>query len=313
METDGLVQDPVNPVPSNASAFSVPPGTVWLVFGGACVFTAFSVLGAALAFFRSSDRLSLCIGLAAAVGFGAGAILALRCFNLLRARIALNETGIWYLPYRGQNTFISWKDVSSLKADDTGQRLILTDASQNRAIKVEYQLENFKRLREAVLAHTTMQRCMHAENLTTFHRTWINKIVLAVLGFPFLVVSFLSYREGLAGAPLLIPFCIGILAVISIVMDPLAVSIVSEAVVIKYPGWKRSISFDSIRKIAIQDVYSRGNTWLAVVIERTKHRPIRLFRFNEGSIALHEALEKAWEHAAVVTAAQPPSNKTPFP
>jgi len=296
VRTDGDMREPVDSAPSDASVFGVPPGTTWFMFGGAAVFTAFAALGLALAVSKS-DRFSVGLGFVAAVGFGSLATLGLRSFTRLRARIALNETGIWYLPHSGKCTFIPWKDVSNVKADDTGQRLVLTDASKRREIRVEYQLQHFKNVRDSVLAHSAAQIHEHASSLTCFHRTWVNKVIFAVVGSPFLIISWVNYKQGLNGMPLFFPLCFGIMAGIMVVMDPLRGSITSEAVTIEYPGWKRTILFDSITRIAIEDVHSRGNAWAAVVIERKKNGPIKLFRFNEGSVALHDALQTAWINA----------------
>ncbi len=80
-----------------------------------------------------------------------------------------------------------------------------------------------------------------------------------------------------------------------ILRDPQRVVIAESAVVIEYLGWKRTIPFDSITGIGIKDVSDRGNTWAAVSIERKNQRPIMLYRFREGSIALSEALRSAWQ------------------
>jgi len=39
----------------------------------------------------------------------------------------------------------------------------------------------------------------------------------------------------------------------------------------------------------------RGNVWVAVLIERRQGKPVRLFRFREGSVALHDALQSAYQ------------------
>ena len=208
MEIDRTAQA-TRTAPSNAAVFCVPSSTAWFVFGGGIVFLAFSFLGLALAFSKSSDRLSLGLGLAAAAGFGIFAVVAFRSFVRLRGKIAINEDGIWYLPHRGNGTSIQWKDISAVKADDTGQRLVLSDDLQRKTIRIEYQLKSFREIRDFVIAHTTAQIQRYASNLTVFHRTWINKIILAILGGPFLVVSWLSYRQGLVGLPFFVPLCLG--------------------------------------------------------------------------------------------------------
>jgi hypothetical protein len=69
-------------------------------------------------------------------------------------------------------------------------------------------------------------------------------------------------------------------------------------VVIAYPGWRRTIDLHSITGISLKDIPdSKGNVWAAVIINRQNGKPIKLFRFREGSIALRDALQSAW-HAA---------------
>jgi hypothetical protein len=84
------------------------------------------------------------------------------------------------------------------------------------------------------------------------------------------------------------------LILLAIRRDPSTVVITVEAVVIKYPGWGQTIPFNSIREIALHDVHLRGNTWAAVTMEKLEGRAIKLFRFREGSVALHHALHSAW-------------------
>jgi hypothetical protein len=289
------MRETVGSVPSDATVFGFPAGTKWFVFGGAALF---SVLAVALpALVMPTGRFSLGAASLWFVVSGSLAAASWLSFARLRARIALNETGIWYLPPSGSYTFLAWKDVSRVRADDTGQRLVLTDTSKHREIKIEYQVEHFSTVRDFVLAHSAAQIHECASNLTCFHRTWINKAILAVFGSPFLIASWMSYKQGERGMPLFVPLCVCIVAGVGIALDPLRVSITSDAVVIAYPGWKRTIPFGSITNIAIEDVRSRGNVWAAVVIERKKNRPIRLFRFREGSLALHDALRTAWTNA----------------
>jgi hypothetical protein len=99
------------------------------------------------------------------------------------------------------------------------------------------------------------------------------------------------------GQPGLSLFFIGFagLSLGAITPDPVSVEIMREAVVVEYPGWKRAIPFDAISSIALKDVHNRSNVWAAVVLERRQGKPIRLFRFREGSVALHDTLQSAWQ------------------
>ena len=42
---------------------------------------------------------------------------------------------------------------------------------------------------------------------------------------------------------------------------------------------------------------AKGNVWAAVIINRQNRKPVKLFRFREGSVALRDALQSAWKAA----------------
>jgi len=239
---------------------------------------------------------SRAIELLLVVGLGLFGALTLRSFGHLRDSVAANSDGIWYLPRNGEPTFIAWCNVASVKADDTQQRLVLSDATSGRIIRLEYQLTDFARLRELVLSHTAAPTQVHPGAANVFHRTWINKGILLSSTAFLLVCAWLSNHQGQPGPALLFIAFAGF-PLWAIAQDPLRVKFTREAVVVEYPGWKQTIPFNSIHRIALNDVAMRGNVWAAVVIERREGKPIRLFRFREGSVALHDALLSAWQSA----------------
>jgi hypothetical protein len=263
---------------------------VWMMLG--CSLLCFGLMAVGLAWpLIDPQHDSLAIEVPFVVGLGLFAALTLRSCVRFRDSIAANSDGIWYLPRKGESTFISWCDVASLKAHDTQQRLVLADATGSRSIRLEYQLEDFGRLREFVLTNTA-----HASPANVFHRTWINKVILLSGTVIFLVLAWLSHHQGQLGPSL---FFIGFasLSLGAITQDPVGVEITREAVIVEYPGWKRTIPFDAISSITLKDVHNRGNVWAAVVIELRQGKPIRLFRFREGSVALHDTLQSAWQSA----------------
>lgn len=108
-----------------------------------------------------------------------------------------------------------------------------------------------------------------------------------------MIISAQSYREGVAGG-FYVTLVFGVYAILLIALDPVSLSIDADRLVISYPLWRRTIPFNSITGITLQDVNWRGNVWAAVVIERQRKRSIKLFRFRPGSIALNDALQSAW-------------------
>jgi hypothetical protein len=276
-------------VPSNALVFRFPPGLAAMMLG--CSLLCFGMVVLALVAFDPGHQ-SLAIKLPVVVGFGSFGALTLRSFGRLRDGVAANSDGIWYLPRKGEPTFVAWCNVVSVKADDTQQRLVLCDATSGRSIRLEYQLANFARLRELVLSHTAAPTHLQASGANVFHRTWINKGIFLSFAVLLLLFAWLSHQR--QPGPSLLFMAFACLPLVGIIFDPVRVRITREAVVVEYPGWKQTIPFDAISGIALDDVTMRGNVWAAVVIERRQGKPIGLFRFREGSVALHDTLQLAW-------------------
>ena len=239
----------------------------------------------------------LAVVLLCVIVLGSFAALCLYNFRKLRESVAINSQGVWSLPTKGEPTFIAWRDVANVRADDTGQRLVLLDGTGGSSIRLKYQLQDFGRLREFVLRHTAESARRCAPGVNVFHRTRINKVILLGFAVPCLFLARLGFHQGQPRASL---FFIGLagLIVASLTQDPTHAVITRDAVVIKYPGWKRVIPFHSISGIVLADQYDRNcNVWAAVIIERRQGRPLKLFRFREGSLALHDALYSAWRSA----------------
>lgn len=282
-------------LPTDALIFKFPPSLVWLMLGSSIVAL---VLMALILFLPLTDPRhgSPVVALVGVAKFGSMAALCLRSFRRFRDSVAANSAGIWYLPRKGQSTYIAWCEIASVIANDTQQRMVLSDQAGTRSIRLEYQLTDFGRLREFVIGHTPSTTRTPVTTANAFHRTWINKGILLGGTAVLLLCAFASGRQGQLMPSL---FLIGFAAfsVISITLDPTSVVIMKEGIAIKYPGWQRNIPFSAITRIAVTDVYSRGNVWAAVVVERRQGRPIKLFRFREGSIALDDALRSAWQAA----------------
>jgi len=57
--------------------------------------------------------------------------------------------------------------------------------------------------------------------------------------------------------------------------------------------WKRDIPFSDIGSVTLGDEFDRGNVWAVVTIVLTLGKPIKLYRFREGPLALADALKGA--------------------
>jgi hypothetical protein len=131
LEAQGAVCGSESLVPSDASVFKFPSGMAWMVLG--CSVLCFGWWSFALVAFDPWHD-SRAMELLWVVGPGLFGTLTLRSFGRLRDSAAANSDGIWYLPRKGEPTFIAWSNVASVKADDTQQRLVLCNATSGRII-----------------------------------------------------------------------------------------------------------------------------------------------------------------------------------
>ncbi len=276
---------------ADALFFNFQPGFRWLMLGGAILFFGFMAFGLALPItdpaHTSPAIMILCVAF-----FGLFGALALQAFTIALDTVAVNSDGLWYLHRKGGRTFIAWSDVGSVSARDVGQRLVVTDLSGNKKIKLEYQLENFEKLRAFVLEHSAAAR-LRTPAVTIFHRNWVNRGLLLVGFVTTLFFTCLCIRQGQPKpAPIFLGFAV--LALVGLMREPARVEITNEAIVVIYLGWNRTLPFDSITNIEFVDLHDRGNVRPTVIIERLSGKPLKLGGYREGSIALNDAISSAW-------------------
>jgi len=88
-------------------------------------------------------------------------------------------------------------------------------------------------------------------------------------------------------------FCLLILVVYQQISHPKRGSLGIATVCVAMFAAFGLIAFRSSGRLAD----GKGNVWAAVIINRQNGKPIKLFRFREGSIALRDALQSAWKAA----------------
>jgi len=279
------------PPPADALLFNFQPGFRWLMLGGAILFFGFMAFGLALPI-TDPAHTSLAIMILCVAVLGSFGALALQAFTIALDTVAVNSDGLWYLRRKGGTTFIAWSEVGSVSARDVAQRLVVTDLTGNKRIKLEYQLENFEKLRAFVLEHSAAAR-LRTPSTTIFHRNWVNRGLLLVGFVTTLFFTWLCIRQGQPKpAPIFLGFAV--LAFVGLMREPARVEITNEAIVVRYLGWSRTISFDSITNIEFVDLHDRGNVRPTVIIGRLSGKPLKLGGYREGSIALNDVLSSAW-------------------
>jgi hypothetical protein len=227
--------------------------------------------------------------------FGVFAVLTLTVVRKMWDKVAVDAEGIRYIPSRGNTTILTWDNIATVIANDAGQRIVLGDASGQKTIKLEYQLDDFARLRNVVVARTTFVVRRYASAMTVFHRSWINKGIFLCFAIGFGIFGCL-YGLDHPGAALLF-LGLATPCVARVIFDPSRLTITPTAVEITSPARTRTIEFAEISSVDLVNIPGRGNVWAAVILNLRSGEPVRLFRFREGSLALHEALRAAWARA----------------
>lgn len=290
---DASLRTPVPAVPADALIFSFPGGLRSFMLFAMTLYAAL-IVAAVAAFLSGPTDLALGIMLLGIPVFASLVVLAQRRAARYRDKVAVSAQGIWYLPRKGEPTFIPWSGVARVEAHDTAQRLVLVDARDDTKIGLEYQLSDIGKLRDFVLDHVPPSARRPAAVPNVFHRTWINKgVLLGILGF-WLFLTHLVWSQGQPAYALIIVVLFGAPTLVLIARDPTFVVIAQNGIVIKYPGWKRTIPFSIIRGVSLKDLRGNGDVWAAVIIERDRGRPLKLLRSREGSNTLHDALRSAW-------------------
>ena len=260
----------VPPLPAEALVFRFPRSLTWFMFAGFLMFLGFAALTVILTL---TYRFKPIPGALAVVVFGLFAAFSLRSFRRFRDSVAVTSDGAWYLPRKGDPTFLAWGDVATMKVDDTMQRLVLLDATGTRRIRMEYQIERFGQLRDFVVSHTAHIR-LCSPVVTVFHRTWLSMGVLLVFSGIFLIGARQVPQDQHGTSRLLIGMAV--LSLFAIAQDPIRVVIEVDAVVIQYLGWKRTIPFSAIAGIELTDMLYRGNMLATVIVKSKSQRKYRV-------------------------------------
>ncbi len=173
------------------------------------------------------------------------------------------------------------------------QRLIVSDRTCGRTIRMEYQLDGFADLRAFVLAHTAASARWRPAPTATFHKSWV-LVGLAVAAdalFLTIAVTALASGQWIAG--------LGFLGFVGWLVAaarnaPLRVTVRADHVVIFYLLRRRVLPIGDITAATLADrATPNGNSRTDVVLSTTRQGVIKLTLFSEGCLALLQALQDA--------------------
>lgn len=286
----------MSPSPT-AIHFKQSPFAQW--FWGFCsvFFVGIASAGAALITSGGApQRLGLITGLMSLLILGL-AVYCVRAMLRARGEVVVDESGVWWMVGRRPPTSIAWSDVQSLRADDLMQRLIVSDRTSRRTIKMEYQLDRFADLRAFVLAHTADSARWRPAPTATFHKSWVLVAVNVAADALFLTlgVAAVARGQGMLGLCLLGLF---VWLVAAARNTPLRVTVRADRVDIIYLLRRKVLPIGDITAATLADrVDGNGNSRTDVVLSTTRQGVFKFSLFSEGSLALLQALHHAIDRA----------------
>jgi hypothetical protein len=282
-------------VPADVIVFQFPRGATWLLLLALLMAVAESLL-LLFRIWNTPDPSTRLTQIPQFVFIALVAEMNWRLIRRSRRRVAINAMGIWSIHGKAVK-HIAWLNVARVLANDTIQRMELIDRNGTSIIGVDYQLKNFERLRDFIVSHTTENMQFQTHGVSTFHHVWELKLIYGISGAFAFLVAWQMHLHGV-GQESILPIVLGAIAIFMILREPVSLSIGHEGIAINYLGFQELIPFKSITGITFSDVKYRWNVWAGVVITTARRRRIRLSRFREGSVALHDALQTAWKQAA---------------
>ena len=95
----------------------------------------------------------LLIGLSLLTG-AAGLVAAVSMLRRAADTVEISADGLRYRPSGRPEVFLAWNEIARVEPQNVMQRLLVTDASGERRIHIEYHLEDFGELRRIILERT---------------------------------------------------------------------------------------------------------------------------------------------------------------
>ena len=139
--------------PAHSESFVHPPLVRHLAVSSMVTCAAGCLVALALPFLRPGADNTLLIVSCLSL-FGACLYLSIGMVRSSADKVVVAEDGLWNLSPNRPSVFIAWEEIADVCAQNVMQRLVVTDRSGARRIHLEYHLEGFGKLRQAVLDRT---------------------------------------------------------------------------------------------------------------------------------------------------------------
>jgi hypothetical protein len=278
----------------NAEIFRFPAAFRYIMIACSIGFLGLTAFSVSLPLIEPQGS-SLSVVFTCALLFGALSLLSISCVYKSFDRVAADDEGIWYLPRNRPARFIAWTQIRSVRAKEFLKRLVIDDLAGSETIRLEYQLEDFSKLRTIVLNRTEdlRRRASSPSQLGgDYHYILLFASVFVAFGS---IAAYAAYRrEILMAALFFVLAAVHLFVVLALAVKKVKIS--PQGIYIKELGRQRSIAFGDIRDIELISVHGRSVS-AAVLIETNSGEPITLNGYEGGSVALYDALHRAWSES----------------
>lgn len=234
----------------------------------------------------------LVLALAGALIFGSLAWYSFRVLHRLHlASVSVDDEGLWPTALPRAEALVHWDAVARLRERPTLQRLELLAASGTVLAKLEYQLQDFERLRAFVVEHSrhlshdrrdsfSMPSWHHAFNIGSM-------LAFSVLG------AYVGKSSPLVGYA-------GMTFVVAMIgweywMLPYGLRLTKHTLELDLPARHRSIRRELIAEIRlVDDIVNHMRRPHVLICLHDETRPIQLKGLQSQAIDLFQALDRWW-------------------
>lgn len=227
------------------------------------------------------------------LGFGLGALYSFRIVRRLpEAAVSVDEDGLWPTIKEKDAALVRWSSVVRLREREIMQRLEALDSSGKVVAKLEYQLQDFQRLRSIVLQRVKLER--NQSTVTGVHQKsrWYHFFSIgSMIGFA-LLGWYVGQTEPLIG------YAGMALVVVGIAWEywtmPFRLVVTPSALEIDRPYQRQRVPRERISRIEVEDELVRHAKLPRVTVHLIDgSESIRLKSLGLQAVELHQILQ-AW-------------------
>ena len=283
---------------SAAETFGLDKSSRWLFLAAPWIMVAFAALSASVPFLPDDGKprnepFILGLAIVCFLGFGLGAWYSWKIVRRLpEAAISLDEEGLWPSIHSRGTALVRWSTIARLRERPFLQRIEALDTTGNVLARLEYQLQNFERLRSIVLQRAQLQR-VEVPMSGAFQKSWWHHV--------FSIGSMISFAllGWYVGSTQPVLGYLGMAGVVGMIaweywVTPYALQIRRDALEVCLPGRRRNLPRQHIARVEIMDETVNHAKHPAVAVQLVgESKPIKLKSLGAPAIELHQALQ-AW-------------------